>query len=59
MGTKETKKNTMFNPKPEHLRLLNKNNTAELQAYNQGYRYIDPEDDIIYTTNEIKEEGWI
>ncbi|MBE6033878.1 MAG: hypothetical protein E7222_04175 [Clostridiales bacterium] len=59
MGTKETKKDTTTNPKPEHLRLLNKNNGAELRAYNEGYRYIDPDDEIVYTTKEVKEEGWI
>lgn len=53
------KKETMENQKPENLRLLNKNNAAELQAYNEGYRYIDPDDDIAYTTKEVKEEGWI
>ncbi|MFV0516769.1 MAG: hypothetical protein ACK5MV_05180 [Aminipila sp.] len=54
---KETK--ILKNDKPQNLRLLNKSNRQELEAYNEGYRYYDPDEQIAYTTSEVKEEGWI
>jgi len=55
----ETKKTELKNDRPRNFRLLNKRNQEELQAYNEGHRYIDPEDMIAYTAAEAKEEGWI
>ena len=52
-------KDPFTNDKPVKLRLLNKSNADELYAYNQGYRYLDPDEGIAYTTAEVKEEGWI
>ena len=45
--------------RPENLRLLNKNNQKELEAYNEGYFYIDPDEMEAYTVDEVKEKGWI
>jgi hypothetical protein len=52
-------KNDLQNDRPKNLRLLNKNNQVELEAYNEGYRYFDPDTRIAYTKEEVKEEGWI
>ena len=51
--------NELKNDRPKNLRLLNKSNAEELAAYNEGYRYLDPDEMIAYTTAEVKEEGWI
>lgn len=51
--------NDLKNERPKNLRLLNKNNPEELAAYNEGYRYLDPDEMIAYTREEVKEEGWI
>lgn len=47
------------NTRPESLRLLNKNDPHELEAYELSYRYFDPENSIAYTSEEIKEKGWL
>lgn len=47
------------NDRPKNLRLLNKSVPAELAAYNEGHRYLDPDEMIAYTAAEVKEEGWI
>lgn len=52
-------KKDLKNDKPKNLRLLNKSRPAELEAYNEGYRYLDPDEMIAYTSAEVKEEGWI
>lgn len=52
-------KQELKNDKPKNLRLLNKSNPEELSAYNEGYRYLDPDEMIAYTREEVKEEGWI
>ena len=43
---------------PAGFRLLNRNDRAEAEAYNVGYRYID-DDEMCYTAFEAKESGWI
>lgn len=43
---------------PAGFRLLNRNDRAEAEAYNVGYRYID-NDEMCYTADEAKESGWI
>lgn len=45
--------------RPDRLRLLNKYDPDELEAYNVGYRYYDPEEDMAYMPEEIKELGWM
>lgn len=45
--------------RPENLRLLNTADRDERAAYREGYRYIDPDEGIVYTTEEAREEGWI
>ena len=54
-----SQKDNLKNDRPKNLRLLNKSNKEELAAYNEGYRYLDPDEMIAYTTAEVKEEGWI
>ena len=43
---------------PAGFRLLNRNDRAEAEAYNVGYRYID-DDEMCYTVDEAKEGGWM
>lgn len=52
-------KDDLKNDRPKNLRLLNKANREELAAYNEGYRYLDPDEMIAYTKKEVEEEGWI
>jgi hypothetical protein len=52
-------KEDLKNDRPKNLRLLNKSNRHELEAYNEGYRYFDPDESIAYTRKEVEEEGWI
>lgn len=54
----EKKKNEKKNEAPAGFRLLNKMDRSEREAYNIGYRYIDAEE-MCYTREEAKEEGWI
>lgn len=54
-----SQKEEMKNSRPKNLRLLNKSNAEELEAYNEGYRYFDPDEMIAYTREEVKEEGWV
>lgn len=44
--------------RPAGFRLLNRNDPNEAFAYSRGYRYIDG-DDLCYTVDEAKEEGFI
>ena len=61
-GYKRTKSNSNKRiknaEKPAGLRLLNNSDPNELEAYNQGYRYIDAAENI-YTSAELKEMGVI
>ena len=43
---------------PAGFRILNRNDEAEAEAYNMGYRYID-DSEMCYTSDEAKESGWI
>jgi len=52
-------KKAQASTRPEMLRLLNKYDPDELEAYNVGYRYYDPEEEMAYTPEEIKELRWI
>lgn len=42
-----------------HIRPLNRRDPDEAAAYNDGFRYYDPETDVLYTAEEAKEEGLI
>lgn len=54
-----SQKEDLKNARPKNLRLLNKSSRQELDAYNEGYRYFDPDERIAYTKKEVEEEGWI
>lgn|GEM_PF-1838294 len=56
---KKKKELPLIELRPINLRLLNKSKQIELDAYNEGYRYIDPDTMIAYTLEEVKEEGWL
>lgn len=43
---------------PAGFRLLNRNDRAEAEAYEVGYRYID-DDEMCYDAEEAREKGWI
>lgn len=45
--------------RPAGLRLLNKKDPDELEAYNEGHRYFDPKTNIAYTIEEVEKEGWL
>ncbi len=48
-----------FSERPAGLRPLNKSNPAEYEAYISGYRFYDPDSDLAFTLEEMKEEDWI
>ena len=53
-------KATKTSTRPEQLRLLNKNDPDELKGHiTLGYRYYDPEEEMAYMPEEIKELRWI
>ncbi len=56
---KKRKEIPLIEERPINLRLLNKRSPVELDAYNEGYRYIDSDTMIAYTLEEVKEEGWL
>lgn len=56
---KPAKEIPLIEERPINLRLLNKSKQIELDAYNEGHRYIDPDTMIAYTLEEVKEEGWL
>jgi hypothetical protein len=58
-GARKEEPKVVESDRPKRLRLLNKLNPEELEAYQAGYRYFDPESELAFTTEECQEEGWI
>lgn len=45
-------------PIPAGFRLLNKSDVVERAAYEQGFRFIDDQEEI-YNVDDVKSRGWI
>ena len=45
--------------RPALLRLLNKLDVDEYEAWQEGFRYLDPKTMNAYTVEEVKAEGWL
>lgn len=55
---KSTAKTQQKKDAPAGFRILNRNDEAEAEAYNMGYRYID-DSEMCYDAEEAREKGWI
>ena len=45
-------------PIPKGFRLLDKTDSTERAAYEQGYRFIDDSEEV-YTIDDVKNRGWV